>query len=50
MEKCDRRNLCFCDTFGMFIPCSAKYFLEVSTRVSLKVANGGPFRGKRPQR
>ena len=43
---CDRSNLCFCDTFRTFIPCSAIYFLEVIAYLSLKVATGGPFRCK----
>ena len=43
-ETCDRSNLCFCDTFRMFILCSAIYFLEVIAHLSLKVATSGPFR------
>ena len=46
-EKCDRRNLCFCDTFGMFKTCSTIYFLEMSARSLLKPGTSGPFRGKK---
>ena len=37
----------FCDTFGMFIPCSAMYFLEVIDHLLLKVATSGPFKCKK---
>ena len=30
--------------FGIFVTCSATYFLEVNARVSLKVAINGSFR------
>ena len=33
------------DEFGVSKPCSAKYFLEVGARVSLKLATKGFLRG-----
>ena len=42
-EKCSRSNLCFYDTFGMFIACSAIYFLKVIVHLLLKVATSGRF-------
>ena len=47
MEKCDQSNLCFCDTFGMFILYSAIYFLEVIVHLSLKIATNDPSRCKK---
>ena len=35
------------DQFGITIPCSATYFLEVGARVSLKVASKGSIRRKK---
>ena len=35
------------DQFGISIPCSATYFLEVGADVSLKVATKGSIRGKK---
>ena len=46
-EECNQNNLCFSDDFGRFIPWTTTYFLEVSARVSAKVATNGSFRGKR---
>ena len=35
------------DQFGITMPCSAIYFLEVCARVSLEVGTEGPIRGKK---
>ena len=42
-----QRNLYFCTDFGMFMPWTTTYFLEVSARVSSKIATNCSFRGKR---
>ena len=49
MEESNSNNLSVSDKFGMFIPCSATYFLEVSALASLKVAINASFKGKKPQ-
>ena len=46
-EECDEKNLGFSDKFGRSIPCSARYFLEVSAHVSLKVATKRYFMGNK---
>ena len=46
MEKCDQKNLNFSDGFGMIMPGSAAYFLEVGVHISLKVATDDSFRDK----
>ena len=38
MGECDQKNLSFSDKFGMLMPCSDTYFLEVSAHVSLELA------------
>ena len=40
-EKSDQKHLNFSDKFGMLIPCSDTYYLEVSAYFSLKVATKG---------
>ena len=37
IEECHQKNWSFSNKFGMFMPVSEKYFLEVSPHVSLKV-------------
>ena len=37
-EKCCGSNLCFCDTFRMYISCLAKYFLEVIAQKNSKMS------------
>ena len=46
MEECDLNIWKHFDQFGITIPCSAIYFLEVGARVSLKVATKMSIRGK----
>ena len=46
-EECDEKNLGFSDKFGSSIPCSARYFLEVSAHVSLEVATKSYFMGNK---
>ena len=48
MEECNQRKWSVCNWFGIIIPCSATYFLEVGARVSLKVATRVFFRCKKP--
>ena len=43
----DQKNWSFSYKFGMLMPVSETYFLEVSPHVSLEVATKGFFRGKR---
>ena len=50
MEECDRKDWFVSDKFGISIPYSATYFLEVGARVSLKVATIVFFRGKNVQK
>ena len=38
MEECDQSDLYFSEEFRMFIPCSARYFLDVGTSLSMKLA------------
>ena len=38
------------DQFGITIPCSTTYFLEVGARLSLKVATKGSLRGKKTEK
>ena len=45
-EKCDSEVWKFFDQFGINIPCSATFCLEVGTRIWLKVATKGSIRGK----
>ena len=45
-EECDQKVGNILDQFGINISCSAKYFLEVSAHVFLKVATGDSFRDK----
>ena len=47
MKECNQCNISVSNKFGIAIPCSAIYVLEVSAHVSLKVANTGSFRGKK---
>ena len=37
-EECNEKSKSVCNRFGIIIPCSATYFLEVGAHVSLKVA------------
>ena len=46
MEECDQKVWNAFNQFDITLPCSARYFLEVGARVSLKVAIKGPRRGK----
>ena len=46
MEECERKNWFVSNKFGISIPDSAPYFLEVGVRVSLKVVSKGSFRGE----
>ena len=46
MEECDQKISNVFDQFGITMPCSATYFLEVGARVSLKLATKGFLRGK----
>ena len=46
-EECDPNVWNIFNQFGITIPCSATYFLEVGARVSLKVATKGSLRGKK---
>ena len=45
-EECDQRNWSFSDKSGITIPHWTTYFLEVGSRVSLKVATKGCLRSK----
>ena len=47
MEEYDQKLRKVFDQFGITIPCSATYFLEVGARFSLKVATNSFLRGKR---
>ena len=38
MEECDQSVLYFSEEFRMFIPCSTRYFLDVGTSLSMKLA------------
>ena len=46
-EECNQKVGNVFDQFGIAIPCSATYFLEVSVRFSLKVATKQSIRGKK---
>ena len=50
MEKCDQNDWYVLDQFGITIPCSTTYFLEVGARLSLKVATKGSLRGKKTEK
>ena len=45
-EECHQKVCNVFDQFGITIPCSAAYFLEIGARVSLKVATKGSLIGK----
>lgn len=47
MEEYDQKDWVFSDKFGITIPCSVAYFMEVGARISLKVATKGSVRGKK---
>ena len=49
-EKCDQNDWYVLDQFGITIPCSTTYFLEVGARLSLKVATKGSLRGKKTEK
>ena len=49
-EECDQSSLSVSDKFGVITPFSATFVLEMSVQVSLKVANKGSFRGKKPEK
>ena len=44
--ECDQKYLSFSNRFGMLMPSSDTYFMEVSAHVSLKVATKSSFREK----
>ena len=46
MEGCDQKIWHVFNQFGNTIPCSATYFLEIGSPVSLKVATKGSVKGK----
>ena len=46
MEKCDQKDRNVLDQFGISIPCSATFFLQVGAHASLKVTTKESFRGK----
>ena len=46
MEDCDQKPWSLANTFGMIIPGSETYFLEVSAHVFLKVVSDDFFRHK----
>ena len=46
-EECDKKVWNVFDQFGITIPCSDTYFLEVGTRVLLKLVTKGFIRGKK---
>ena len=46
-EECNKKDRSACHRFGIIIPCSATYFLEVGARVSLKVDTTVFFRGNK---
>ena len=47
MEECNPNKLCVRYTFGMFIPFSATYFLDIRAFFSLKIASNGHFKSKK---
>ena len=47
MEECDLKVWNVFEQFGIAIPCSAAYFLEVGAHVSLKVAIKVSIRGNK---
>ena len=47
MKECNQKVWKVFHQFGITIPCSAIYFLEVGAHVSLKVATKGCLRGKK---
>ena len=47
MEECNQKVWNIFDKFGITIPCSHIYFLEVGARLLLKVATKGFIRGKK---
>ena len=46
MDECNQSSLKFSDDFGRLIPWTTTYFLEVCSRVLLKVTTNGSVRGK----
>ena len=46
-EECDPKYRSFGNRFGIIIPCSATYFLEVGACVLWKASQQSFFRGKR---
>ena len=46
-KDCDQKISNVFDQFGITIPCSDTYFLEVDTHFSLKVATKGSLRGQK---
>ena len=46
-EECDQKVWDVFNQFGITIPSSATYFLEVGTHISLKVATKGSIRDKK---
>ena len=46
MEQSDQKVWNVFNQFGISIPCSHTYFLQVGAQVSLEVATKGSFRGK----
>ena len=47
MEKCDQKVWNVFDQFGIALPCSDTYFLELGAHVSLKLATKGSLRLKK---
>ena len=47
LPEYNQSNLCVLDHFGTFMTCSARFLLEVSEPVSLKVTTEDYFRGKK---
>ena len=46
-EECKKNVEIFFDQFGIIIPCSCTYFLEVGACLSLKVATKGSIRDEK---
>ena len=49
MEECEWKDLFFSGKFGISLPCSARYLLEVGARISLKVATKFFLEVKKPK-
>ena len=47
MEECDQKYWLISDKFGISIPFSGIYFMEVGAHVSLEVATKGSLIGKK---